>query len=86
MVRRDPHGHVPFVEGALVVALVGQDARVQVVGVGEMGMSLEAIHRDTHCRIELALATQRFAQPQEHEALRVLSELRGERADVVSHG
>jgi len=29
---------------------------------------------------------QRFAEPQEHEALRILRELRGERADVVSHG
>ena len=66
--------------------LVGQNARVQVVGIGEMRMPFQPVHRDAYGRIELAFAAQRFAEPQEHEALRILRELRGERADVVSHG
>ncbi len=86
MMRRDPDRHVPFVERALVVVLVGQDACQQVVRVGEMRMPLEPVHRHAQRRIELTLAPQRLAQPQEHETLRILGELGGEAADVVSHG
>ena len=85
MVGRDPDGHVPLVERARVVVLVGQDPRVQVVRVGEMRMPLEPVHRDSSRGVELSLATQGFAQPQEHEALWILRELRRERADLVSH-
>ena len=84
--RRNPHGHVPFVERARIVVLVGQNARVQIVGVREVRMPLEPVHRDAQRRVELAFAPQRFAQPQEHEALRILRELRGKGADLVSHG
>src|SRR5438105_12508146 len=86
VMRRDSYRHVPLVEGALVVALVRQDASVQVVRVGEMRMALEAIHRDAQRGIELPLTAQGLAEPQEHEALRILRELRGQRANVVSHG
>ncbi len=77
MVRRDPHGHVPFVERARIVVLVGQDARVQIVRVREVRMPLESVHGDAQRRLELAFAPQRFAEPQEDEALRILRELRG---------
>src|SRR5438105_4387631 len=86
VIRRDSYRHVPLVEGALVVALVRQDARVQVVRIGEMRMALEAIHRDAQRGIELPLTAQGLAEPQEHEALRILRELRRQRANVVSHG
>ncbi len=86
MIGRDPHRHVPFVERALVVVLVREDPRIQVVGIGEMRMPLEPIHGDAQRGIELALVAQCFAEPQEHEALRILGELGGERANVVSHG
>src|SRR5439155_224912 len=46
---------------------------------------LEPVERDTQRRVELALAAQRLGEPQEHEALRILGELGGEGAHVVSH-
>ena len=82
----DAHRHVPLVERALIVVLVRQDAGIQIVGIGEMRMPLQAVHRDTQRRLELTLAPQGFAEPQEHEALRILGELRREGANIVSHG
>src|SRR5438105_4200623 len=84
VIWRDSYRHVPLVEGALVVALVRQDARVEIVRVGEMRMALEAIHRDAQRGIELSFAPQGLAESQEHEALRILRELRGELSNGVS--
>src|SRR5207302_10904815 len=86
VIGRGSSRHVPLVEGGRVVALVRQDASVQVVRVGEMRMALAAIHRDAQRGIELPLTAQGLAEPQEHEALRILRELRRQRANVVSHG
>ena len=85
MRRRDPQRHVPLVERALVVVLVSQHAGVQVVRIGEMRVALEAVQRDALRGIELPFAAQRFGEPQKHQTLRILGELGGERADLVSH-
>jgi len=58
VVGRDAQRHVPLVEGALVVALVGEDARVQVVRVREVRVPLEPGECDTVRRVGLALLAQ----------------------------
>ena len=83
MIGRDPHRHVPFVERALVVVLVGQDAGVEVVRIGEMWMAFEPVHGDAQRLLQLPLAPERLAQPQKHEALRILRELSGQHADLI---
>src|SRR5437773_1433906 len=82
----DAQRHVPLVEGAFVVAFVGEDAGVQVVGVRQVGVPLEAGQRDPVRGVELTLLAQQLPQPQEHQAVGVLGELRGERLDLLRHG
>src|SRR5207245_1869218 len=83
---RDAPGHVPLVEGALVVALVGEDAGVQVVRVGQVGVALQPVQRDPVRGVELAPLPQQITEAQEHEAVRIPCQLGGERLDLVSHG
>src|SRR2546426_12234141 len=42
VVRRHAQGHVPLIEGALVDVLISEDARVEIVGVREMRVALQA--------------------------------------------
>src|SRR5438105_2987997 len=85
VVRRDADRHVPLVECALVVVFVRQDPRIQIVRIRQVRVALETVHRDTQRGLELPLTPERFAEPQEDEALWILRELRRETADVVSH-
>ena len=75
VVGSDPQRHVPFVERALEVVLVGEDARVQVVRIREMGVALETGESDAMGGVDLPLVTQQLAQLQEHQAVRVPRQL-----------
>jgi len=83
--RRDAQRHVPLVERPLVIALVGEDAGVQVVRVGEVRVALEAGQGHPVGRLELAFPAQQLPKPEEHQAVRVLGELARERLDLVKH-
>jgi len=85
VIGRDAQRHVPFVERALVVVLVGEDAGKEIVGIGVVRMPLETRDRDAMGEVELSFAAQQLAQPEEDEARRILSELRRELPDVVKH-
>src|SRR5439155_759499 len=85
VVGGDAERHVPFVERALVVVLVGEDARVQVVRVREVRMALEPGQGDAVGGVELPLLAQELAEPQEDETIRVLRELGGQGLDRVRH-
>src|SRR2546430_8636525 len=85
VVGGDAERHVPLVERALVVVLVGEDARVQVVRVREVRMALEPRHGDAVGGVEVPLLAQQLAEPEEDETVRVLRELGGQRLDLVSH-
>src|SRR5207249_10973003 len=72
-------------ERALVVVLVGEDARVQVVRVREVRMALEPRQRDAVGGVELPLLAQQLGQAQEDETVRILRQLGGQGLDLVSH-
>src|SRR5256886_7073123 len=88
MIRRPPRSTLfPYTTlfRSLVVVLVGQDARVQVVCIREVRMALEPCQGDPVGGVELPLVAQQLAQPQEDETVRILRELGGQGLDLVRH-
>src|SRR2546422_5642134 len=69
----------------ILVALVGEDAHDLYARIREVRVPLEPGECDAVRRVELALLAQQLPQPQEHQAVRILGELGGERLDLVSH-
>ena len=67
---------VPLVEGPLEIAPVAEDARQEVVRVGQLGIPGQAGDRDLLGRIELPAAPQRLAERQEDQARRIGRQLR----------
>ena len=75
----------PPVEGRIAIAALGQDPRVQRVGIREVAVSGQPVGGHGEGGIQLPATTQHLSQVQKGKACGVIGQLAGQRPDVVIH-